>query len=174
MRSSHDVTSVPASPLDNAFAPAYLARLREQDDVLTAAEAELAGPWKIEPVRGKPGAVAILRLWEDLAIGDPPVAVLWHLEKARLRRAIPWLRYMASRVPRSPAGSIAMSRGGPRGSTCWRRSFARLSPSPSCSKRPVRAPRSRSAAFAFGSSRRKEGTLWGRRRSFRPLSSPIP
>jgi len=84
MRSSHDVTSVPASPLDNAFAPAYLARLREQDDVLTAAEAELAGPWKIEPVPGKPGAVAILRLWEDLAIGDPPVAVLWHLETARL------------------------------------------------------------------------------------------
>src|SRR3954468_19703553 len=84
MRSSRDVTSVPASPLDNAFSPAYLDRLREQDDVLTAAEAELSGPWKIVPVPGRPGAVAILRLWEDLAIGDPPVAVLWHLETARL------------------------------------------------------------------------------------------
>jgi hypothetical protein len=66
------VTSVPPSPLENAFAPAYLARLREQEDVLTAAEAELAGPWKIEPVPGKPGAVAILRQWEDLGAGDPP------------------------------------------------------------------------------------------------------
>jgi hypothetical protein len=84
MRSSRNGSSVPASPLDNAFSPRYLARLRERDDSLTAAEAELAGPWKIEPVPGRPGAVAILRVWEDLAIGDPPVAVLWHLETARL------------------------------------------------------------------------------------------
>jgi hypothetical protein len=84
MRSSRDVTSVPPSRLDNAFSPAYLAHLREQDDSLTAAEAELSGPWKIEPVPGKPGAVAILRQWEDVAAGDPPVAVLWHQETARL------------------------------------------------------------------------------------------
>ena len=84
MRSSRDVTSVPPSSLDNAFSPAYLARLRERDDSLTAAEAELAGPWKIEPVPGRPGAVAILRIWEDLAAGDSPVGVLWHLETAQL------------------------------------------------------------------------------------------
>jgi len=41
-------------PLDNAFSPTYLARLRERDDSLTAAEAEVAGPWKIEPVPGRP------------------------------------------------------------------------------------------------------------------------
>src|SRR5947209_12976970 len=81
MRSSRDGSSTPVSPLDNAFSPSYLALLRERDEALTAAEAELAGPWKIEPVPGRPGAVAILRLWEDLAIGDPPVAVLWHLER---------------------------------------------------------------------------------------------
>src|SRR6476619_4958868 len=80
MRSSRDTSRPSISPLDNAFSPAYLARLRERDDSLTAAEAELAGPWKIEPVPGRPGAVAILRVWEDLAIGDPPVGVLWHLE----------------------------------------------------------------------------------------------
>jgi hypothetical protein len=68
----------------NAFSPTYLARLRERDDSLTAAEAELAGPWKIEPVPGRPGAVAMLRIWEDLAVGDPPVGVLWHLETAQL------------------------------------------------------------------------------------------
>jgi hypothetical protein len=84
MQSSRNGTSVPPSSLDNAFAPAYLARLREQEDVLTAAEAELAGPWKIEPVHGKPGAVAILRQWEGVDAGDPPVAVLWHVETARL------------------------------------------------------------------------------------------
>jgi hypothetical protein len=84
MRSSRDGSSTPASPLDNAFSPSYLALLRDHDDALTAAEAELAGPWKIEPVPGRPGAVAILRLWEDLAVDDPPVAVLWHLETARL------------------------------------------------------------------------------------------
>ena len=48
MRSSRYGTSVPPAPLDNAFSPAYLAHLREQDDPLTAAEAELAGPWKID------------------------------------------------------------------------------------------------------------------------------
>jgi|SRR5882724_12197962 len=88
MRSSRDGSSTPVPPLDNAFSPSYLALLREHDDVLTAAEAELAGPWKIEPVPGRPGAVAILRLWEDLAIGDPPVAVLWHFETAQLLSVI--------------------------------------------------------------------------------------
>ncbi|HZF13796.1 MAG TPA: hypothetical protein VFE33_33810 [Thermoanaerobaculia bacterium] len=77
MRSPHHSTSPSVSPLDNAFAPAYLARLREQDEAITAAEAELAGPWKTEPVPGKPGAVAVLRQWEDLAAGDRPVAVVW-------------------------------------------------------------------------------------------------
>jgi hypothetical protein len=62
------------TPFDNALSPSHP----------DAAEAELAGPWKIEPVLDRPGAVAILRIWEDLAVGDPPVAVLWHLETARL------------------------------------------------------------------------------------------
>jgi hypothetical protein len=83
MQSSRYGTSVPPAPLDNAFSPAYLAHLREQDDSLTAAEAELAGPWKIAPVAGKPGAVAVLRQWEEVD-GDAPVAVLWQEETARL------------------------------------------------------------------------------------------
>ena len=88
MRSSRHSSSPSTPSLDNAFSPSYLALLRERDDNLTAAEAELAGPWKIEPVPGRPGAVAILRVWEDLAIGDPPVAVLWHLETAQLLSAL--------------------------------------------------------------------------------------
>jgi hypothetical protein len=75
----------PASPsLANAFSPSYLALLREREDTLTAAEAELSGPWKMEPILRQPGAVALLRAWEDLEAGDAPVAVLWHLETARL------------------------------------------------------------------------------------------
>ncbi len=84
MRSQPHSTSPSVFPLDNAFTPAYLVRLREQEEVLTVAEAELSGPWKIEPVPGKPGAVAVLRQWEDVEAGDPPVAVLWHVETARL------------------------------------------------------------------------------------------
>jgi len=43
--------------LRNAFLPRLPGRLREQDEVITAAEAEPGG-WKLEPVAGKPGAVA--------------------------------------------------------------------------------------------------------------------
>ncbi len=39
MQSSRHGSSVPPATLDNAFSPAYLAHLREQDDSLTAAEA---------------------------------------------------------------------------------------------------------------------------------------
>ena len=84
MRHQHQSTSPSPTPLSNAFAPDYLARLREQEEILTAAEAELAGPWKTEPVLGKPGAVAVLRAWEDFAAGDRPVAVWWQEETARL------------------------------------------------------------------------------------------
>ena len=84
MRSRPDSTSPSVSPLDNAFTPVYLAYLREHEEVLTASEAEMAGPWKEEPVAGKPGAVAVLRVWEELAAGDLPVAVWWHGETARL------------------------------------------------------------------------------------------
>ena len=84
MRSQNHSTSPSAPTLDNAFTPTYLARLREREEVLTAAEAEMTGPWKVEPVRNKPGAVAVLRQWEDLDAGDRPVAVWWHEETARL------------------------------------------------------------------------------------------
>ena len=47
MRSRPDSTSPSVSPLDNAFTPVYLAYLREHEEVLTASEAEMAGPLKI-------------------------------------------------------------------------------------------------------------------------------
>ena len=75
-------TGVPTPP--NAFTPAFLEQLQADSEPLTASEAELAGPWKLEPVPGHPGAVAVLRLWEELASGDLPQAVFLHDETAAL------------------------------------------------------------------------------------------
>jgi hypothetical protein len=84
MRSPRHSTSPSVPSLANAFCPVYLARLREQEEVITATEADLAGPWRLEPVLGKPGAVAVLREWEDVDAKDRPVAVWWHEEIAKL------------------------------------------------------------------------------------------
>jgi len=138
---------------------------------------------------GLPGAVAILRLWEDLAIGDPPVAVLWHLETARLLAVLlpvidreplfhveeqasaegyPLVAVYGEQGPQEAVGSTGTSRAGPRGSTCWKRSSARRGRSPPCSKLPDRAPRSRSAESAPGVPQRKSDRRPGRHRA-RPL-----
>jgi hypothetical protein len=71
--------------LDNVFSNDYLAQLRERDEVLTAGEAEFAGPWRCAPALGtaRPGAIAVLREWEDPE-RDLPEGVLWHEETARL------------------------------------------------------------------------------------------
>ena len=88
MRHRNESTSPSLSPLDNVFSPAYLARLRERDEVLTAGEAEYAGPWRCEAVPGKPGAIAVLRTWESLDRGDVPEAIVWQEETALLLAAI--------------------------------------------------------------------------------------
>jgi hypothetical protein len=76
-RTSGSTPAGPATPPTppNAFSPEYLAEVRERDGSLTAAEAEYAGPWKLEPLPGHPGAVAVLRECESLAEGDGPEAV---------------------------------------------------------------------------------------------------
>jgi hypothetical protein len=85
MRSHHDGISPRVSTAPNAFDPAFLARVQEDDnEPLTAAEADLAGPWKVEWVPGHPGAVAVLREWESLEKGDLPEAVFVHPEIAEL------------------------------------------------------------------------------------------
>jgi len=55
MRHQYQSTSPSSTPLANAFAPDYLIRLREQEEVLTAAEAELAGPGRRRPFPASPG-----------------------------------------------------------------------------------------------------------------------
>jgi hypothetical protein len=85
MRTVDDGNSRAASTTPpNAFDPAFLALVQDHDETLTAAEADLSGPWKVEPVPGHPGAVAVLREWESLAKGDLPEAVFLHEEIAEL------------------------------------------------------------------------------------------
>jgi len=84
MRNRTDSTSPSApAPLVNVFSKAFLDCLAERDESLTAGEPDLAGPWKHEPLPGLPGAVAVLRAWEDSAV-DTPEGVFWHPETARL------------------------------------------------------------------------------------------
>jgi len=63
----------------NAFSPAFLALLEELDEVETALEAELAGPWKI--VANESG-YALLRVYEAIGDGQQPEAVFKELPSA--------------------------------------------------------------------------------------------
>ena len=82
-RSGHGNSSAdPRRP--NAFSPEFLKQLQEAPEVPTASEADLSGPWKLEPVPGLPGAVAVLREWESLEKGDLPEAVFLDRETGAL------------------------------------------------------------------------------------------
>ena len=91
MRTKDECTSpsgsTPARPSDrrtppNAFSPEFLADARAREESLTTAEAEFSGPWKLEPLPGHPGWVAVLREWESLEEGDVPEAVFREEETA--------------------------------------------------------------------------------------------
>jgi hypothetical protein len=57
----------------NAFNSLFLSRLAEQDEPPTAGDADVAGPWRIEPIPGH--GFGLFRLGESLARGFAPVAV---------------------------------------------------------------------------------------------------
>jgi hypothetical protein len=61
------------SPLSSAFNTAFLGRLAERDEPPTAGEADVAGPWRIEPIPGH--GFGLFRLGESLARGFAPTAV---------------------------------------------------------------------------------------------------
>lgn len=87
MRSTSDGTSRSVSSPPNAFSPGFLASVQELSEPLTGTEADSAGPWKLEPVPGFPGKVAVLRAWESQDAGDVPAAVLVKEESAALYAA---------------------------------------------------------------------------------------
>ncbi len=57
----------------NAFSPSFLERVNEQDEPPTAGEADVAGPWRIEPIPGL--GFGLFRMGESLTCGFRPAAV---------------------------------------------------------------------------------------------------
>jgi hypothetical protein len=82
MRTPFDDT-IPLPP--NAFAAEYLELLAERDEPVTAAEADVAGPWHLEahPSSGW----AVLRQGESLE-SSQPVAIFSKKDAARLAAAV--------------------------------------------------------------------------------------
>src|SRR3954470_3241622 len=56
----------------NAFTQRFLGRLAERDEPPTAGDADVAGPWRIEPIPGH--GFGLFRIGESLARGFAPVA----------------------------------------------------------------------------------------------------
>ena len=60
----------------NAFTGPFLGRMAERDEPPTAGDADVAGPWRIEPIVWNGGSgFALFRLDESLARGFAPTAV---------------------------------------------------------------------------------------------------
>jgi len=66
-------TTVSAQSLPNAFNTAFLGRLAERDEPPTAGEADVAGPWRIEPIPNH--GFGLFRMGESLTRGFAPTAV---------------------------------------------------------------------------------------------------
>jgi hypothetical protein len=80
---THDDGSTPVPP--NAFTPEYLELLEQRDEPVTAAEADVAGPWHLE---AHPSAGwAVLRQGESLE-SSQPVAIFSKKDAARLAAAV--------------------------------------------------------------------------------------
>ncbi len=83
MRTETDASTT--SP--NAFTPEYLELLEQRDEPVTAAEADAAGPWHLEPFPEAAGW-AVLREGESLEKGSAPSASFRHKAAARLVAAV--------------------------------------------------------------------------------------
>ncbi|HYG65899.1 MAG TPA: hypothetical protein VEL74_25185, partial [Thermoanaerobaculia bacterium] len=66
-------TTVPEPQHLNAFSSSFLNRLAERDEPPTAGDADVAGPWRIEPVPGS--GFGLFRVGESLSRGFAPAAV---------------------------------------------------------------------------------------------------
>jgi hypothetical protein len=64
MRDHEDGSTPRPSQPSNAFTPEFLARLDQQDEPLTAAQADVAGPWIVVPLPSpgwSAGGAAVIR-----------------------------------------------------------------------------------------------------------------
>jgi hypothetical protein len=57
----------------NSFTALFLGRMAERDEPPTAGDADVAGPWRVEPIPGQ--GFGLFRVGESLARGFAPVAV---------------------------------------------------------------------------------------------------
>jgi hypothetical protein len=89
--STNAPSSSPAEPPApaNAFADTFLTRLDDREEPPTAAEADLAGPWRIERLPDAlGGGFGLFRLGESIERGDLPFARFDSLWLARLVAAL--------------------------------------------------------------------------------------
>src|SRR5829696_4556051 len=71
MKGSHKPTTPLVHP--NVFTTQFLCRLAERDEPPTAGDADVAGPWRTEPIPGH--GFGLFRSGESLARGFAPVAL---------------------------------------------------------------------------------------------------
>ena len=83
---THDDGTTPVPSAPNAFAPEFLTLLADRDEPVTAAEADTAGPWHLEP---HPEAGGWAVLWQGASLpSSQPVATFAKKDAARLAAAV--------------------------------------------------------------------------------------
>jgi hypothetical protein len=85
MRDREDPT-----PVSNAFAEEFLRRFEQEDEPPSAAEADVAGPWRVEPSSTSDGqeAFGLWRSGERQEWGDAPTALFRERSTALLAAAV--------------------------------------------------------------------------------------
>jgi hypothetical protein len=80
----------PTTLSPNAFEDGFLRRFRQEDEPASAAEADVAGPWRVEPASTSDGreAFVLWRLGERPAWGDSPAALFLDRSTALLAAAV--------------------------------------------------------------------------------------
>jgi hypothetical protein len=80
----------PTTHSPNAFEDGFLRRFRQEDEPAAAAEADVAGPWRVEPASTSDGreAFALWRLGERPQYGDSPSALFLDRSTALLAAAV--------------------------------------------------------------------------------------
>jgi len=81
-----DDRTIPPPPSLNAFSSDFLQRLGEHDEPVTAGEAEVAGPWRVEPIPG--AGFGVYRAGEGAGRGFRPVAVFRQRSVALLAASV--------------------------------------------------------------------------------------
>ena len=86
MRDPEDATT----PLPNAFSEEFLRRFLQEDEPASAAEADVAGPWRVEPAATADGreAFGVWRQGERPDWGDAPAGLFRERSMALLAAAV--------------------------------------------------------------------------------------